>query len=70
MDKKVFWGHLYGFFGLVTTLSSKPSQGGVLSHRDEPGSLVGLRQRGALEGWKGLGAERERHICCTAGRSV
>lgn len=28
------------------------------------------RQRGALEGWKGSGAERERHICCTAGRSV
>lgn len=28
------------------------------------------RQRGALEEWKGSGAERERHICCTAGRSV
>lgn len=26
--------------------------------------------RRALEGWKGSGAERERHICCTAGRSV
>lgn len=28
------------------------------------------RQRGALEGWKGSGAEKERHICCTAGHSV
>lgn len=36
IPEKCFWGHLYGFFGLVTAVSLKPSQGGAFSHREEP----------------------------------
>lgn len=68
-----FWGGVTStdFFwaGDSTELKAKSGRS-PLSQTGASGLVGPGGGRRALEGWKGSGAERERHICCTAGRSV
>lgn len=68
--KVFFWGSPLQIFWVGDSIELEAKSGRSPLSQTGAGGLVGPGGGGALEGWKGSGAERERHICCTAGRSV